>query len=60
MFAGNGGHGMIFRTFEGDLKLVMHKPEIRGHERLAFFPIVENEDGSLSMPTISKPSMPHL
>ena len=49
MFAGNGGHGMIFRTFEGDLKLVMHKPEIRGHERLAFFPIVENEDGSLSM-----------
>lgn len=54
MFAGNGGHGMIFRTFEGDLKLVMHKPEIRGHERLAFFPIVENKDGSLSMATIPK------
>lgn len=22
----NGGHGMIFRTFEGDLKLVLHAP----------------------------------
>jgi len=49
VFAGNGGHGMVFQTFEGELKLVMHKPEIRGHERLAFFPIVETEDGGLSV-----------
>ena len=49
MFAGNGGHGMIFKTFEGDLRLVMHKPEIRGYERLAMFPV---EEDALGRPTI--------
>ncbi len=42
VFAGNGGHGMILRTFEGELKLVMHKPEKRGHERLTFFDLVDD------------------
>ena len=45
MFAGNGGHGMIFKTFEGDLRLVMHKPEIRGYERLTLFPVEEDAFG---------------
>ena len=45
MFAGNGGHGMIFKTFEGDLRLVMHKPEIRGYERLTLFSVEEDELG---------------
>jgi hypothetical protein len=49
VFAGNGGHGMVFKTFEGDLKLVMHKPEVRGHERIAFFEVAENDDGDLSI-----------
>ena len=44
MFAGNGGHGMIFRTFEGDLKLAMHKPEVRGRERLALFDLEDDGD----------------
>ena len=44
VFADNGGHGMIFRTFEGALKLVMHKPEVRGHERLALFALEDDGD----------------
>ena len=26
LFDGDGGHGMLFRTFEGQLKLVLHQP----------------------------------
>ena len=44
VFADNGGHGMILRTFDGALKLVMHKPEVRGHERLALFDLVDDGD----------------
>jgi len=44
LFADNGGHGMIFRTFDGDLLLAMHKPEVRGHERLALFPVEDKGD----------------
>ena len=44
VFADNGGHGMLFRTFEGELLLAMHKPEVRGHERLALFPV--EDDGN--------------
>ena len=44
VFADNGGHGMLFKTFEGELLLAMHKPEIRGHERLALFTV--EDDGN--------------
>ena len=42
VFAGNGGHGMILKTFDGELKLVMHKPEIRGIERLTLFDLADD------------------
>ena len=45
VFAGDGGHGMVFRDFSGKLRLVMHRPEIRGYERLAFFPVEDTSDG---------------
>ena len=45
IFEKNGGHGMIFRTFEGQLKLVLHQPERRGYERIAFFDVDDTDDG---------------
>lgn len=48
VFADNGGHGMILKTFEGDLKLVMHKPEVRGVERLTLFGL-EDDGASLKV-----------
>lgn len=44
VFADNGGHGMILKTFEGELKLVMHKPEVRGVERLTLFNLADDGD----------------
>jgi hypothetical protein len=45
IFEKNGGHGMLFRTFEGQLKLVIHQPERRGYERIAFFDVEDTDDG---------------
>ncbi|MCL4179232.1 MAG: family 43 glycosylhydrolase [Verrucomicrobia bacterium] len=41
LFAGDGGHGMLFRTFEGQLKLVLHQPNHGGLERARFFDLAE-------------------
>ena len=45
IFEKNGGHGMLFRTFEGQLKLVIHQPERRGYERIAFFDVDDTDSG---------------
>ena len=45
IFERNGGHGMLFRTFDGGLKLVLHQPERRGYERVAFFDVMDGDDG---------------
>jgi hypothetical protein len=45
IFEKNGGHGMLFRTFEGQLKLVIHQPERRGYERIAFFDVDDTVNG---------------
>ena len=37
LFAANGGHGMIFRTFEGGLMLILHQPNSSPKERAALF-----------------------
>lgn len=42
---GDGGHGMIFRTFEGNLRLAIHRPNVTPDERAAFLPIEETPDG---------------
>ena len=36
---------MIFRTFGGKLKLVLHQPERRGYERIAFFDVDDTDEG---------------
>lgn len=40
----DGGHGMIFRTFEGQLMLTLHQPNDTPNERPFFFPICEAGD----------------
>ena len=38
LFEQNGGHGMIFRTFDGKLMLALHQPNNpKGQERLQLF-----------------------
>lgn len=44
IFSDDGGHGMIFKDFEGNLKLTLHCPNISYKERPVFFSIKETED----------------
>lgn len=44
IFEDNGGHGMIFRTLEGSLKLTLHCPNTQTLERPMFFSVEETED----------------
>lgn len=37
LFKSNGGHGMIFKTFEGKLMLALHQPNTNTKERAYFF-----------------------
>ena len=47
LFEKDGGHGMIFRTFEGELCFIMHSPNLpAGDERPRIIPLVE-ENGTL-------------
>lgn len=40
----NGGHGMIFRTFDGRLMMALHQPNSGGKERLHLLEIADNGD----------------
>jgi GH43 family beta-xylosidase len=42
LYTQNGGHGMIFRTFDNRLLLALHQPNSGGNERLHLFRIVDN------------------
>ena len=44
IFHENGGHGMIFETFEGQLMLTFHQPNTNGLERTQFYKIKEVND----------------
>lgn len=46
LFEKDGGHGMIFRTLDGELMFTCHAPNKHPDERPAFFKIAE-KDGSL-------------
>ena len=37
LFANDGGHGMIFRTFRGQLMLALHQPNKTPRERIHLF-----------------------
>ncbi|HEX8913358.1 MAG TPA: glycoside hydrolase family 43 protein [Humisphaera sp.] len=41
----DGGHGMLFRTFEGQLMLAVHRPNVTPNERAAFLPVAESAEG---------------
>ena len=45
IYGRNGGHGALFRTFEGTLKLVLHGPNRRGLEHLRILDVAETADG---------------
>jgi len=42
LYARDGGHGMLFESFAGDLLLALHQPNREGKERLHLFRINDN------------------
>jgi GH43 family beta-xylosidase len=44
LFTGDGGHGMIFRTFDGKLMLSLHKPNKDPDERAGFYELTDKGD----------------
>ncbi|MGC9329972.1 MAG: glycoside hydrolase family 43 protein [Candidatus Hinthialibacter sp.] len=48
LFDKDGGHCMLFTTFEGQLTLALHQPNSGRNERARFFPLIE-EDGMLKL-----------
>ena len=45
LWAEDGGHGMIFRAFDGRLFLALHVPNVTPNERAIFQEVVEEGDG---------------
>lgn len=45
LYTNDGGHGMIFKKFNGELCLVLHHTNVRPNERATLIPIRETEDG---------------
>lgn len=45
LFARDGGHSMMFRTFDGQLRLALHQPNRGGRERAQLFEIEEANEG---------------
>jgi arabinan endo-1,5-alpha-L-arabinosidase len=43
-YKNNGGHGMLFQTFEGALKLAMHTPNESPEERAVFLSVVDDKE----------------
>jgi hypothetical protein len=39
LFSRDGGHGMVFKAFDGDLRLALHTPNQTPLERPVFLPI---------------------
>jgi len=48
LFIKDGGHGMLFRTFGGELMLTLHQPNTTPDERPKFFSVTESR-GRLSV-----------
>ncbi len=45
LFARDGGHGMLFRAYDGQLYLALHRPNNRPYERPCLLPVTETPDG---------------
>jgi beta-xylosidase len=44
LYAGDGGHCMVFRRFDGGLRLALHRPNATPEERPEFIPLHETGD----------------
>lgn len=44
LYADDGGHGMVFRTFDDELLLTLHSPNRTPDERAVLIPVVESGD----------------
>lgn len=44
LFGDDGGHGMLFRSFEGELLLALHQPNGGGRERARLYRMKEERD----------------
>ena len=44
LFEENGGHGMIFESFEGELILCFHQPNVSPQERAQLYRIADEDD----------------
>ncbi|SHM14757.1 Beta-xylosidase, GH43 family [Flavobacterium flevense] len=44
IFEENGGHGMIFKTFEGKLMITLHQPNNGENERTKLYELIDNLD----------------
>ena len=44
LFSKNGGHGMIFKAFDGRLMLTLHQPNNTPNERMALFELEDTGD----------------
>ncbi len=51
LFSENGGHGMIFRTLEGQLKFIYHQPNKKPLERPHMLDLIEKDD-SIDCPCV--------
>jgi arabinan endo-1,5-alpha-L-arabinosidase len=49
LFAKDGGHAMIFRSFQNQLFVSLHAPNAGAKERAVFLEIYENAQGSLTV-----------
>jgi len=47
LYSNDGGHGMVFRTFAGELMLTIHTPNRTPNERPIFLRLTEAADGSI-------------
>ncbi len=52
LWSDDGGHPMLFRTFEGQLTLSLHAPNKGGRERAVFSPVSERGDRLALMPAM--------
>jgi len=44
IYTQNGGHGMLFKTFDNHLMMAIHQPNTGGREKLHLFGVIDNGD----------------
>jgi len=52
LFAKDGGHGMLFRAFDGRLLMTLHTPNVTPDERPTWIEVAEHGDGLVVVPAL--------